>query len=99
MLQPERVKIVSRGIKLTSRQESLILAMQERRIRVHYMPYMGRFNQNDYYFRSDTMEHVTQAAERLKTLGLAVMEGRYSHEKLVLTEAGRAWKSPAVPNP
>lgn len=56
--------------KLTARQQELLDAMLTKGVKCHYMRYMGRFNENPYYFRTDTHKHCTAPAERLLNLGL-----------------------------
>jgi hypothetical protein len=72
-------------MKLSKTQQELYDAMKAGVI-VHYMPYMGRFNPTEYYFRSDNSKRVTSAANALKEKGLAETVGKYNDKKLVLIE-------------
>lgn len=49
--------------KLSPLQQNLYDAMRQG-VRVHWMPYQGRFG-GAYYFRSDTMKHCTKQVEAL----------------------------------
>ncbi len=56
-------------MKLPKTQQELLDAMQSGVV-VHYMPYMGRFRPNAYYYRRDTHKRCTAAAEALLEKGL-----------------------------
>lgn len=56
-------------MKLSKTQQELLDAMKSG-VEVIYMPYMGRFNPQDYYFRADNHKRCTAAAKKLKALGL-----------------------------
>lgn len=49
---------------LTAIQQELLEAMRSGVV-VRYMPYMGRFNQNAYYWRGDTRARCTAPAKAL----------------------------------
>lgn len=55
--------------KLSALTTELYTAMRTGVI-CYYMPYMGRFNQTPYYFRSDTHKRCTKQAETLLRAGL-----------------------------
>jgi hypothetical protein len=55
--------------KLPKTQQELYDAMLKG-VKCRYMPYLGSFNPNPYYFRSDTMKHCTAAAKALLAKGL-----------------------------
>lgn len=57
-------------MKLTAKQQELYDALKQGVV-VHYMPYMGRFNPSAYYYRHDTHQKVTVAADALVKKGLA----------------------------
>jgi len=59
--------------KLTAVQQAVLNRMRSGAL-AHYMPYMGRFRPNPYWFLDDNMEHCTRQVQRLIKLGLA----RYS---------------------
>lgn len=50
--------------KLTVRQRELLEAMK-RGVICHYMPYAGRLNPTDYYYRDDTHQRCTAQAKAL----------------------------------
>ena len=54
---------------LSSLAQELYAAMQKGVV-CHYMPYMGRFNPNAYYFRTDSHKRCTKQAESLLKAGL-----------------------------
>lgn len=60
---------MSKQKQLPPTQKELLAAMKKGAV-CHYMPYMGRFRPNAYYFRSDTMKHCTAAARALVEKGL-----------------------------
>lgn len=55
--------------KLSKTQQELYEAMRAGAI-CFYMPYMGRFRPNAYYFRNDTNAHCSTAARALLKKGL-----------------------------
>jgi hypothetical protein len=55
--------------KLSKTQQELLDAITGG-TRVHYMPYMGNFNEKAYYFRCDTLKRRTAAARALLEKGL-----------------------------
>jgi hypothetical protein len=55
--------------QLTPSQQELLDAMKAGVV-LHYMPYVGRVNPNEYYFRSDTMRKCTSPAKALLKAGL-----------------------------
>lgn len=55
--------------KLTDRQQGLYEAMKNGAI-CYYMPYMGRFNENAYYFRDDNHARCTAQVKALLSHGL-----------------------------
>jgi hypothetical protein len=57
-------------MKISKTQQELYDAMKNG-VKVSYMPYMGRFRPNAYYFRYDNNKRVTAAAEALLKRGLA----------------------------
>jgi hypothetical protein len=58
-------------MRLSATQAELFQAMRNGVV-CHYMPYMGRFCPNAYYFRSDTKKRCTAPARALKEKGLVV---------------------------
>lgn len=58
------------GKKLSPTQAELLEAMTVKGVIVYYMPYMGRFRPNAYFFRSDTSKHCTAPAKALEKRGL-----------------------------
>lgn len=58
--------------ELSKTQAELLSAMQNG-AKCEYMPYMGSFNQNAYYYRNDTMKRCTTAARSLLEKGLVKM--------------------------
>ena len=56
-------------VRLSPLAAELHVAMQQG-VTCFYMPYMGRFNQTPYYFRSDTHKRCTKQAEALLKAGL-----------------------------
>jgi hypothetical protein len=55
--------------KLSETQRELLDAM-ESGVVVRFMPYMGRFNENEYYYRTDNLKRCTAAARALEDKGL-----------------------------
>ena len=82
-------------MKLTKTQIELLLYMQEG-ARLFYMPYMGRFRQNPYYFAaSDKGERLrcTVAADALIKKGLIIRSQKgWEDPTFCLSESGRNWK-------
>lgn len=58
-------------MRLSATQAELLEAMRNGVV-CHYMPYMGRFCPNAYYFRSDTKKRCTAPSRSLKEKGLVV---------------------------
>ena len=54
---------------MTEKAEELLDAINSGVV-VHFMRYMGRLNQTEYYFRGDTYKKCTKQAESLVRLGL-----------------------------
>jgi hypothetical protein len=71
--------------ELSTTQQELYDAMKSGVV-VHFMPYAGRFNPNEYFFRNDTMKRCTAAAHALCKKGLATIEGGWNTKKLVLKD-------------
>src|SRR6266704_1355930 len=82
--------------KLTENQQDLLIALQKG-VRLHFMPYQGRFNPNAYFFRSDTMSRCTKAADGLINRGFVVNQKKnhYDKDDFVLTELGKSWRAQA----
>jgi len=82
-------------VKLTKTQAELLAELQSGAT-LHYMRYMGSFNQTPYYFASATNKRCTKAAEKLIELGLVVKtkEHYYSDPKFHLSEAGKSFVIP-----
>lgn len=59
-------------MKLSKTQLELLEAMKKG-VKCLYMPYMGTFNPNAYYFRNDTMRRCTAPAKALLEKGLVVV--------------------------
>jgi hypothetical protein len=72
--------------KLSKTQQELLDAMKAGVV-VHYTPYMGTWNPNEYYFRADNHKKVTAAAKGLIDKGLAQKVGQYHKVKLELKVA------------
>jgi hypothetical protein len=73
-------------MKLTERQAALLQALKDG-VDVHYAAYMGRFNPNAYYYRSDTRQRVTAQAKALIKRGLAKRSDDWRSQRLVLADA------------
>jgi hypothetical protein len=65
-----RVKAMNKpAVKLSKTQQDLHDAMLKG-VKCRYMPYMGTFNPNAYYYRNDTMKRCTAQARALLAKGL-----------------------------
>lgn len=62
-----------RVAKLTARQLDVLKQLAKKGVRAHYMPYMGRFNENPYWF-IDPGRKVTPQIDALKKRGLVDVE-------------------------
>lgn len=56
-------------MKLPKSQQELLDAMQAGAV-LNFMPYFGRFNPQEYYYRSDTHRRCTAPAKALLAKGL-----------------------------
>ena len=56
-------------MKLTTTQEDVLTRMKAGAI-AHYMPFMGRFRPNAYWFLSDNQKKCTKAIEKLLKLNI-----------------------------
>jgi hypothetical protein len=63
-------------MKLTKRQLDVLMQLAEDSNFAHYMPYMGRMNENAYYFLHSNMQKVTQQIRVLRKAGLVDVIGR-----------------------
>lgn len=60
---------MSDATKLTDRQLAVLKELSAKGAVAHYMPYMGRFNENPYWFLSTTMNRATREINALKERG------------------------------
>jgi hypothetical protein len=77
---------VERKVRPLSKTQSELLEAMKAGVIIHFMPYMGRFNPHSYYFRQDTHDRCTSAAEALIAKGFAELVGGYNKEQLVLID-------------
>lgn len=75
-------------MKLSKTQQDLYEALRNGVV-IYYMPYAGNFNPHAYFFRSDSNQRVTAAADALQKKGIAKLAGGWRDRKLVLSEEGR----------
>lgn len=58
-------------MKLSNTQQDLLNDFKDKSYFLYYMPYMGRFRPNHYYFMNNTMKHYRSVTiEKLIKLGL-----------------------------
>jgi len=69
---------MSVSLKLSKPQQDLLNDFKDEGYFLHYMPYMGRFRENPYYFMSNTMKHYRSVTvEKLIKLGVL---GRFNDD-------------------
>ena len=80
-------------MKLTPKMIELLTAMQAGK-RVHFAPFMGRFNPKPYYYCAGMGQCTPQAKALLaRKLVQKVNQEKYTERhELELTDSGKAWK-------
>jgi hypothetical protein len=73
--QTDAARVEPIVMQLSKTQAELLEAMKSGVV-CHYMPYAGRFNPTDYYFRDDTMRRCTAAAKALYEKGLVEVKDK-----------------------
>lgn len=62
--------------KLTDRQLAVLKLLNQKDAMAHYMPYMGRFNENQYWYLSVDHRRVTREIRALKDRELVEVSSR-----------------------
>jgi hypothetical protein len=86
--------------KLTPKMLNVLAQLAEPGAKAHYMRYLGRLNENPYYFLSSTNETCTAQVKGLMDRGLVkfVERGEYGDGHAEIADAGREYLRTHAPS-